>query len=119
MIRRHWNCLSNLTFHSNKMAKLSVIEREKKRAKLVLKYAKKRTELKKQMKRPNLSVEEKILLGVKLQKLPLNALPVRRRNRCGITGRPRGVYRKFSLSRTKLREIAMRGEIPGLTKASW
>ena len=71
------------------------------------------------MKKVNLSVEEKILLGVKLQKLPLNSLPVRRRNRCGLTGRPRGVYRKFSLSRTKLREIAMRGEIPGLTKASW
>ncbi|MEC9205881.1 MAG: 30S ribosomal protein S14 [Pseudomonadota bacterium] len=101
------------------MAKLSLIERERKRAKLILKYAKKRAELKKQMKKVNLSVEEKILLGVKLQKLPLNSLPVRRRNRCGLTGRPRGVYRKFSLSRTKLREIAMRGEIPGLTKASW
>jgi len=119
MIRRHWNCLSNLTFHLNRMAKLSVIEREKKRAKLMLKYAKKRSEIKKQLKKTDLNVEDKMILRTKLQKLPPNSIPVRRRNRCGITGRPRGVYRKFSLSRTKLREIAMRGEIPGLTKASW
>ena len=119
MIRRHWNCLNNLTFHLNNMARLSVIEREKKRLRLVLKYAKKRSELKIQLKNPNLSIEDKTLLRTKLQKLPLNSIPVRRRNRCGITGRPRGFYRKFSLSRTKLREIAMRGEIPGLTKASW
>ena len=119
MIRRHWNYLSNLIFHLNNMARISIIEREKKREKLVLKYAKKRSNLKAELRKTDLSFEEKAALRKKLQKLPLNSIPVRKRNRCGITGRPRGVYRKFSLSRTKLREIAMRGEIPGLTKASW
>lgn len=101
------------------MARLSVIERERKRARLVLKYAKKRNEIKTQLRQTDLNLEDKALLRIKLQKLPLNSIPVRQRNRCGITGRSRGVYRKFSLGRSKLREIAMRGEIPGLTKASW
>jgi small subunit ribosomal protein S14 len=101
------------------MAKTSMIEREKKRAKLVKKYAAKRAEIKTQMKNPDLGMEELEALVVKLQKLPRDSSPVRKRNRCNLTGRPHGYYRKFGLGRNKLREAAMRGDVPGLRKASW
>ena len=101
------------------MAKLSIIEREKKRETLVLKYAQKRQEIKEKLKNPGLEIDELMLLRKQLQKLPLNSAPNRLRNRCSLTGRPRGVYRKFGLGRSKLRKAAMRGDIPVLTKASW
>ena len=101
------------------MAKVSMIQRELKRAKLVQKYAAKRAEIKAQMKNPDLSMEELNELVVKLQKLPRDSSPVRKRNRCNLTGRPHGYYRKFGLARNKLREAAMRGDVPGLVKASW
>jgi small subunit ribosomal protein S14 len=101
------------------MAKVSMVEREKKRAKLVNKYAAKRAAIKAQMKNPELGMEELEALVVQLQKLPRDSSPVRKRNRCNLTGRPHGYYRKFGLGRNKLREAAMRGDIPGLRKASW
>jgi len=101
------------------MAKVSIIHREKKREQTVKKYAAKRAELKKQLKDPKLSDEEIELVRKKFNALPRNASPVRLRNRCRLTGRPHGFYRKFGLSRNKLREAAMRGDIPGLVKASW
>ncbi len=101
------------------MAKASIIARENKRARTVAKYAEKRKALKIILADTKASDEEKWEAQVKLQKLPRNASPVRQRRRCQITGRPRGVYRKFGLCRNKLREAAMRGDIPGLTKASW
>ncbi len=101
------------------MAKLSVINREAKRAKLVAKYAAKRVELFATINNAKLSEEERMAARLKLQQLPRNANPTRQRNRCQITGRPRGVFRKFGLCRLKLREAAMRGEVPGMTKASW
>ena len=101
------------------MAKISIIEREKKREKVVKKYAGKRAELKKIIGDRGASDDERWQAQLQLQKLPRNASPVRLRNRCGQTGRPRGVYRKFGLGRNKLREAAMRGDVPGLVKASW
>lgn len=101
------------------MAKLALINREVKRANLVAKYAKKRTELIETIDNASLSDEDRFAARLKLQQLPRNASPVRQRNRCAITGRARGVFRKFGLGRNKLREIAMRGEIPGVVKASW
>ena len=101
------------------MAKLSIIQREKKRETLVLKYAQKRQSINDKLKNPGLEMDELMLLRKQLQKLPLNSAPNRLRNRCSLTGRPRGVYRKFGLGRSKLRKAAMRGDIPGLTKASW
>ncbi len=101
------------------MAKKSMIAREVKREKLVNKYAAKRAEIKQQMKNPELGMEELETLVVQLQKLPRDSSKVRQRNRCNLTGRPHGVYRKFGLGRNKLREAAMRGDIPGLRKASW
>ncbi len=101
------------------MAKKSMIERELKRSKLVAKYAKKRAELKAIIRDVNSSDEERLNAQAKLNAMPRDASPTRQRNRCAITGRPHGVYRKFGLARNKLREAAMRGEIPGLTKASW
>ncbi len=101
------------------MAKLSLINREKKRATLVKKFAAKRLELKALIEDQSKSEEDRYEARLKLQQLPRNASPTRQRNRCAITGRPRGTYRKFGLGRTKVREAAMRGEIPGLTKASW
>lgn len=101
------------------MAKTSVIEREKKRAKLVIKYAEKRSQLKSIIYNLKLNEEERWLAQQKLQALPRNSSPVRQRNRCRLTGRPRGVYRKFGLARNMLRIYAMRGDIPGLVKASW
>jgi small subunit ribosomal protein S14 len=100
------------------MAKLALINREEKRAKTVAKYAAKRAELFAVINNVNLSDEERMDARLKLQQLPRNASPSRQRNRCALTGRPRGVFRKFGLCRNKLREIAMRGEVPGMTKAS-
>jgi small subunit ribosomal protein S14 len=101
------------------MAKNSMVEREKKRAKLVAKYAAKRAALKAVIKDVNSTDDDRWDAQIKLQKLPRNASPTRQQRRCGVTGRPRGVYRKFGLGRNKLREAAMRGDVPGLVKASW
>ena len=101
------------------MAKKSMIQRELKRAKLVAKYAKKRTELKAIIRNVNSTDEEREVAQARLNAMPRDASPTRQRKRCSITGRPHGVYRKFGLGRNKLREGAMKGEIPGLTKASW
>jgi small subunit ribosomal protein S14 len=101
------------------MAKKSMIAREQKRAQTVAKFANKRAELKAVLNNPNASDDEKWEAQVKLQKLPRNASPVRQQRRCQITGRPHAVYRKFGLCRNKLREAAMRGDVPGLVKASW
>ncbi len=101
------------------MAKTSMINREVRRTKLVKRYAKKRAELKATIIEPNVSFEVQQDAMFRLQKLPRDSSPVRHRNRCSITGRPRGFYRKFGLSRNKLREAAMRGDVPGLRKASW
>ncbi|MEH6518843.1 MAG: 30S ribosomal protein S14 [Halioglobus sp.] len=101
------------------MAKKSMIAREKKRTQMVAKYAAKRAALKAILQDANVSDEEKWEAQVAWQKLPRDASPVRQRRRCAITGRPHGVYRKFGLCRNKLREAAMRGDVPGLVKASW
>jgi small subunit ribosomal protein S14 len=101
------------------MAKLSLINRELKRTKTVAKFAAKRTALFAIINDAKQSDEERMAARMKLQKLPRDSSPSRQRNRCALTGRPRGVFRKFGLARSKLREIAMRGEIPGMTKASW
>ena len=101
------------------MAKVSMINREKKRTKLVRKYAKKRAELKAVIGNPETGYDEREQAMFALQKLPRDSSPVRQRNRCAISGRPRGFYRKFGLGRNKLREAAMRGDVPGLRKASW
>ena len=101
------------------MAKLALINREKKRAKTVAKYAAKRADLLAIINNARLPEEERMAARLKYQQLPRNASPSRQRNRCALTGRPRGVFRKFGLGRLKLRDIAMRGEVPGLTKASW
>ena len=101
------------------MAKTSMVEREKHRLKTVQKYAAKRAQLKELIRSPRTSDEARAEAQVKLQKLPRDASPSRGRNRCQLTGRPRGVYRKFGLARNKLRELALRGEVPGVIKASW
>ncbi|MCX7513840.1 30S ribosomal protein S14 [Frateuria sp. STR12] len=101
------------------MAKTSMVNRDIKRTKIVKKYAAKRAELKAIVINPNASYDEKMDAQSKLQKLPRDASPVRQRNRCELSGRPRGVYRKFGLGRNKLREATMRGDVPGLRKASW
>lgn len=101
------------------MAKISMKMREKKRAKLVAKYAEKRAALKAIIVNPDSSMEDVINANEALQKLPRDSSPVRKRNRCNETGRPHGYLRKFGLSRIKLREAAMRGDVPGLRKASW
>jgi small subunit ribosomal protein S14 len=101
------------------MAKVSMINREKRRSKLVAKYANKRAELKKIIADPEIGFDEKQQAMFALQKLPRDSSPVRQRNRCEVTGRPRGFYRKFGLSRNILREATMRGDVPGLRKASW
>jgi small subunit ribosomal protein S14 len=101
------------------MAKLSLINRDEKRRGLVKKYAKKRAMLVAIMNNTKMSDEDRMAARLKVQALPRNANPTRLRNRCAITGRPRGYFRKFGLARNKLREIAMRGEIPGVVKASW
>ena len=101
------------------MAKLALVNREQKRRAAVKKYAAKRAELIALTQNLKLPEEDRYEARLRLQQLPRNASPVRLRNRCAITGRPRGVFRKFGLARNKLRDIAMRGEIPGLIKASW
>ena len=101
------------------MAKKSMIERQTKRLKTVQRYAAKREELRRIIRSPSSSDDERQTAQEKLQALPRDASPVRLRNRCSITGRPHGYYRKFGLARNKLRESTMRGEIPGLSKASW
>lgn len=101
------------------MAKKSMVERERKRAKVVAKYAAKRAELKRIIASAQSSDEERQAALLGLQKLPRNASPSRLRNRCSISGRPKGYYRKFGLARNKLREETMNGNIPGLNKASW
>lgn len=101
------------------MAKTSMINRDKNRTALVAKYAARRAELRDKVKNLKLSDEERHAAMVALQKLPRDSSYTRRRNRCSLTGRPRGYYRKFGLSRSKLREIMMRGEVPGVVKASW
>ena len=101
------------------MAKVALIERELKRDKLVAKYAKKLAELKAIAGDLKRSEEERAAARVGLQKIPRNANPTRQRNRCGITGRPRGTFRQFGLARAKIRELAFEGNIPGVVKASW
>ena len=101
------------------MAKTALINREKKRRKAVKKYAAKRKELLELINNQRLSPEDRYAARLKYQQLPRDASPVRLRNRCALTGRPRGVYRKFGLARNKLRELALRGEVPGIIKASW
>ena len=101
------------------MAKVSLIEREQKRRETVKKFAARRAELLAVMKDSKASAEDRRAAQLKLQSLPRNASPVRLRNRCAMTGRPRGVFSKFGLARGKLRDLMMRGEVPGVTKASW
>ena len=101
------------------MAKLSLIQREEKREKLVAKFAKKHAELKAIANDAKKSDEERYLARLELQKLPRNANPTRLRNRCELTGRPRGTFRTFGLGRSKIRELAFKGDIPGMVKASW
>jgi small subunit ribosomal protein S14 len=101
------------------MAKLSIIQREEKREKLVAKYAKKYSELKSVSNDAKLSDEERYAARQELQKLPRNANPTRLRNRCTLTGRGRGTFRMFGLGRNKIRELAFKGDIPGMVKASW
>jgi small subunit ribosomal protein S14 len=101
------------------MAKTAVINRDRKRRKAVKKYAARRKELLELINNQRLSPEDRYAARLKYQQLPRDASPVRLRNRCALTGRPRGVYRKFGLGRAKLRDIALRGEIPGVIKASW
>ena len=101
------------------MAKVALINRDRKRRKTVKKFAARRAELMAIIGNQKLSPEDRYEARLRLQKLPRDASPVRLRNRCALTGRPRGVYRKFGLGRGKLRDIAMRGEIPGVIKASW
>jgi small subunit ribosomal protein S14 len=101
------------------VAKLSMINRDVKRAKTAEKFAAKRAALKAIIEDSSKTDEERYEARLKMQQLPRNASPIRQRNRCAITGRARGVFRKFGLGRMKLRELAMKGEIPGMTKASW
>ena len=101
------------------MAKVCMTEREQKRRDTVKKYAAKRAELVAVINDANASVEDRRAARNKLQSLPRNSSPVRQRNRCALTGRPRGVFSKFGIARGKLRELMMRGEVPGVTKASW
>ena len=101
------------------MAKTSMVNRVAKRAKLAKQHAAKRDALKKIVSSPTASYEEKIEAATRLQKLPRDSSPSRQRNRCELSGRPRGVYSKFGLGRNKLREATMRGDVPGLRKASW
>jgi len=101
------------------MAKKALINREEKRRNTVKKFAAKRAELKAAAADMNLSDEERMVARAKLHALPRNASPSRVRNRCNLTGRPRGVFRKFGLCRNKIRELAMQGDIPGVIKASW
>ena len=101
------------------MAKNSQVLRDKKRDKLIAKYADRREALRKQLKDPNIEIEEKLLVSAQLSKLPANSCPTRKTRRCMLTGRSHAVYRKFGLARIAFRDLALRGEIPGVTKSSW
>jgi len=101
------------------MAKVSAVERNKRVARLIKKYANRRNKLKAIIKDPATSPEERFEAVLKLNELPRNSSPIRYRNRCEVTGRPRGVYRKFKLGRVMLRDLASRGQIPGMVKSSW
>lgn len=101
------------------MAKLSLINREKKRQDVVARFAAKRAELQAIVDDASKSFDERLAARLEIQQLPRNSSPTRLRNRCAITGRPRGTFRRFGLSRSKIRELAFRGEIPGVTKSSW
>ncbi len=101
------------------MAKVCMVERDKKRSRLVAKHKNKRAELKAMIKDKNLSPEERFAAVLKLAEMPRNSSKIRQRNRCALTGRPRGYYRKLNLSRIALRDLASRGELPGVTKSSW
>jgi small subunit ribosomal protein S14 len=101
------------------MAKKSMVEREKKRLKTAERFGEKRAALKVIIANPNSTVQERFEAQLALQKIPRDASPSRQRNRCILTGRPRGYYSRFGLCRNKLRELAQKGEIPGVTKASW
>lgn len=101
------------------MAKTSMVNRETKRARLIKKYAGKRTELRNKCKDVSLSEEDRAAAVISLSRMPRDSSPSRKRNRCALSGRPRGYYRKFGLARIKLREAAMRGDVPGLVMASW
>ncbi len=101
------------------MAKVSMVQRDRKRQRLVRCYAKRRAAARAVIKDPGSTLEQRMAAQETLQKMPRDASPMRLRNRCSITGRPRGYYRRFGLGRNKLREAAMRGDIPGLTKSSW
>lgn len=101
------------------MAKKSMIARDVKRRKLAAKYAARRAELKRQVKDPETSIAERMEAAQRLAELPRDSSPIRERRRCSMTGRSRGTYRKFGLGRSKLREVVMRGDAPGVTKASW
>ncbi len=101
------------------MAKLSSVQKNLFRLKLIKKYQSKRKNLKSRIKDKNITLEERIILQNKLNELPRNGSAIRHRNRCEITGRPRGNYRKFGLSRIKLRELSMSGDLPGVVKSSW
>ena len=101
------------------MAKTAMVNRDIKRSKLAKRYAEKRAGLKKIISSQSAGYDEKMAASMQLQKLPRDSSPCRYRSRCAISGRPRGFYRKFGLGRNKLREAAMRGDVPGLQKASW
>jgi len=101
------------------MAKNSQVLRDKKRDKLIAKYADRREALRKQLKDPSIEIEEKLTLSAQLSKLPANSCPTRKTRRCMLTGRSKAVYRKFGLARMVFRDLALRGEIPGVTKSSW
>lgn len=101
------------------MAKTSQVLRDDRRAKLIAKYAAKRAELRKRLKDPSVSTEEKFEIQAQFARLPRNSCPTRRNRRCRLTGRSRGVYQKFGLSRIALRELTLRGELPGMRKSSW
>lgn len=101
------------------MAKVSMLQREKKRAKLVARYAQKRAELKAIIANPDTDPDERVAAMFKLTSLPRDSAKTRQRNRCSVTGRPHGYYRKFGLSRNKLRENVMKGNVPGMKKSSW
>jgi len=101
------------------MAKISQVLRDQKRDKLIAKYATRRAELRKQLKNPDLEIEEKMSVSAALTRLPANSCPTRKTRRCMLTGRSKAVYRKFGLARMVFRDLALRGEIPGVTKSSW
>jgi len=124
MLVHCWQLLAShlkieLEIENADMAKVSMVQREKKRARLVVKHAEKRDALRAVLKSVDASIEEKMDAQKQLQMLPRDSSPARQRNRCRVTGRPHGYFRKFGLCRNKLRETAMRGDIPGLVKASW